>query len=236
MLLQKIQPKEIPKHVAIIMDGNGRWAKKRGYPRILGHRAGTESVREIVRACGKIGVETLTLYTFSTENWARPKSEVNALMQLLCLTLRKEVKELDSAGVRLKIIGQTHLLPGNVQRELSQSMEKLKNNRGLTLVLALNYGGRQEILEAVNRILVSGQKKVDEKSFSKFLYTQDLRDPDLIIRTSGEQRISNFLIYQSAYSEFYTTPVLWPDFKKKDFYEAILDYQNRERRFGGHSD
>ncbi|MBI1979442.1 MAG: isoprenyl transferase [Elusimicrobia bacterium] len=236
MLLQKIQPKEIPKHVAIIMDGNGRWAKKRGYPRILGHRAGTESVREIVRACGKIGVETLTLYTFSTENWARPKSEVNALMQLLCLTLRKEVKELDSAGVRLKIIGQTHLLPGNVQRELSQSIEKLKNNRGLTLVLALNYGGRQEILEAVNRILVSGQKKVDEKSFSKFLYTQDLRDPDLIIRTSGEQRISNFLIYQSAYSEFYTTPVLWPDFKKKDFYEAILDYQNRERRFGSHSD
>ncbi|MBI4217817.1 MAG: isoprenyl transferase [Elusimicrobia bacterium] len=236
MLLQKIQPKGVPKHVAIIMDGNGRWAKKRGYPRILGHRAGTESVREIVRACGKIGVETLTLYTFSTENWARPKSEVNALMQLLCLTLRKEVKELDSAGVRLKIIGQSHLLPGNVQRELSQSIEKLKNNRGLTLVLALNYGGRQEILEAVNRILVSGQKKVDEKSFSKFLYTQDLRDPDLIIRTSGEQRISNFLIYQSAYSEFYTTPVLWPDFKKKDFYEAILDYQNRERRFGGHSD
>lgn len=232
-ILSKIKKNALPKHIAIIMDGNGRWAKKRGFPRIYGHRAGSETVRRMVEACGELGIKVLTLYAFSTENWRRPKLEVEALMKLLCLKLSSEVNELNENGVRLRTIGRTSELPANVQEELKKAIRKLENNRGLILNLALNYGGRQEIVDAVNRALASGVKSVDEETFSSLLYTNDLPDPDLLIRTSGEQRISNFLIYQTAYSEFYVTPTLWPDFKKEHLYEAIAAYQNRERRFGG---
>ena len=232
VFLNKITQRELPKHIAIIMDGNGRWAKKRGFPRIYGHRAGTKSVREVVRACGELGLEALSLYTFSTENWSRPREEINALMELLCIMLRKEVKMLNKNNIRLRAVGRTDQLPPRVQRELSHAMDQLKNNRGLILNLALNYGGRQEIIDAVNKIIKSGAKQMNETVFSQYLYTNGLRDPDLVIRTSGEQRISNFFLYQSAYSEVYSTSVLWPDFKKADLYEAILEYQSRERRFG----
>ena len=232
-LLQKVRQGEIPRHIAIIMDGNGRWAKKRGLPRIYGHRVGAQTVRQIVEACSELGVEALTLYAFSTENWARPKLEIQGLMQLLSFMLKKETDNLDKNGVRLRTIGRTDQLPEKVREELARSIKRLERNRGLVLNLALNYGGRQEIVDAVNRILESGAARVDEKALSDFLYTRGLPDPELLIRTSGEQRISNFLLYQTAYSEFYTTKVLWPDFHKKELYEAILDYQQRERRFGG---
>lgn len=232
-ILSQIKKNALPKHIAIIMDGNGRWAKKRGFPRIYGHRAGSETVRRMVEACGELGIKVLTLYAFSTENWRRPKLEVEALMKLLCLKLSSEVNELNENGVRLQTIGRTSELPSNVQEELKKAIRKLENNKGLILNLALNYGGRQEIVDAVNRALASGLKSVDEETLSSLLYTKDLPDPDLLIRTSGEQRISNFLIYQTAYSEFYVTPTLWPDFKKEHLYEAIAAFQNRERRFGG---
>lgn len=231
-LLAKIDLTKLPQHIAIIMDGNGRWAKKRGLPRIFGHRAGTESVREVVRACGELKIETLTLYAFSTENWSRPEKEVNALMHLLAGTLRKEVAELDRNHVQLRAIGRIQQLPKEVQSELTRAMKKLEHHQGLVLNLALNYGGRQEIVDAVNKIIKAGAPQVDETTLREFLYTKGLRDPDLLIRTSGEQRISNFLIYQTAYSEFCTVQTLWPDFRKKDLYEAILEYQRRERRFG----
>lgn len=232
-LLNQIKLNPLPRHIAIIMDGNGRWAKKRGLPRIFGHREGTESVREMVRICGELKLEALTLFAFSTENWARSKSEVDALMQLLCFMLRREVSELDKKDVQLRAIGRISELSQKVQDELSNAIKKLAHNQGLILNLALNYGGRQEIIDAVNQILKSDIKRIDETNFSDFLYTKGLREPDLLIRTSGEQRISNFLLYQTAYSEFYTTPVFWPDFRKKDLYQAILSYQQRERRFGG---
>lgn len=234
-LVKKINFGTLPRHIAIIMDGNGRWAKMRGLPRIFGHRAGTESVRETVRACGELKIKALTLYAFSTENWTRPRSEVNALMRLLCVMFRKEWAELNERQVQLRAIGRIHELPQTVQKELKKIVEKLKQNKGLILNLALNYGGRQEIVDAINEILAAGMKKIDENNLNKFLYTKDFPDPDLLIRTSGEQRISNFLLYQTAYSEFYTTKTLWPDFRKKDLYQAILDYQNRERRFGSSS-
>lgn len=232
-LFEEVKQKALPNHIAIIMDGNGRWAKKRGLPRIMGHRVGTQRVREIVQACGDLKLEVLTLYTFSTENWIRPPAEINALMQLLCLMLRKEIRDLDKNNVQLRAIGRIHALPKKVKIDLERAMEKLSQNDGLILNLALNYGGRQEIVDAVNELIGCGIKKVDEKSFGHFLYTRKLRDPDLLIRTSGEQRISNFLIYQTAYSEFYTTKTLWPDFHKVDLYKAILEYQKRDRRFGG---
>ncbi len=232
-LLEKIRKNPLPRHVAIIMDGNGRWAKKRGLPRIYGHRAGSETVRRMTEACGALGVEVLTLYAFSTENWRRPRLEVDALMKLLCMKLNSEFDELNEQGVQLRTIGRTRDLPDAVQAELKKTIRKLEHNRGLILNLALNYGGRQEIVDAVNRALKSGVKSVDEQSLAELLYTQGLPDPDLLIRTSGEQRISNFLIYQTAYSEFYVSPLLWPDFRKEHLYEAILAYQNRERRFGG---
>ncbi len=233
-LLKEIQQKEIPQHIAIIMDGNGRWAKKRGMPRIYGHRAGTQSVKEVVKACGELKIKILTLYTFSTENWSRPLTEVNALMGLLCTMLKREVAELDKSGVSLESIGRTEELSEKVQKELKIAKEKLRHNRGkgLLLNLALNYGGRQEILDAANQILKSGLKTVDEIKFREFLYTGPMADPDLVIRTSGEERLSNFLIFQAAYAEFYVTKVLWPDFRKEQLYDAIADYQNRERRFG----
>lgn len=215
------------------MDGNGRWAKKRGLPRIFGHQAGTESVREIVKACGELGIQALTLYAFSTENWVRPKKEVEGLMSLLCKMLSTEVDELDKSGVRLRAVGRIHELPKEVRTELERAIQKLERNRGLILNLALNYGGRQEIVDAVQKIMAEGARKIDEKSFSNFLYTAGLPDPDLMIRTSGEMRLSNFLLYQLAYAELYITKTLWPDFRRKHLVQALREYQKRERRFGG---
>lgn len=223
----------MPRHVAIIMDGNGRWAHKRAMPRIFGHRQGAQSVRKIVRACGELGIKALTLYAFSTENWSRPQTEVSGLMNLLSNTLRSEVHELNENNVQLRAIGRLEQLPPQVQQELQNAIEKLAGNNGLILTLALNYGGRQEIIDAVNKALASGQTHLDEENFKQFLYTQGLPDPDLVIRTSGEQRISNFLLYQAAYAEFYTTPVPWPEFDKDALLSAIGEFQKRERRFGG---
>jgi undecaprenyl diphosphate synthase len=229
---------EIPRHIAIIMDGNGRWAKKHNLPRIAGHREGVESVREIVRSCAKAGVKYLTLYTFSTENWKRPKTEVTTLMRLLVKVLRREIQELHNSDVRLKAIGDLCSLPIEVQNELTDAIEKTKHNKTLTLVLALSYSGRWEIIDAVKKILrevKSGSVNEDDikiENFPRFLNTKNIPDPDLLIRTSGEMRISNFLLWQLAYSEIYITPVFWPEFRYKDLYDAIRDYQKRERRFG----
>ncbi len=232
-LLKEIQRNPLPRHIAIIMDGNGRWAKKRGLPRIMGHRAGTESGKEAVKACGELGVTALTLFTFSTENWSRPRTEIDALMKLLCSMLRHEVSELDKRGVQLRSIGRIEALPESVRKELDRAADVLKHNDGLILNLALNYGGRQEIVDATNKILKSGVRTVNENTFNRYLYTADLPEPDLLIRTSGEQRISNFLLFQLAYAEFYFTPTLWPDFRREDLYRAIQEFQKRDRRFGG---
>jgi undecaprenyl diphosphate synthase len=229
----------IPRHVAIIMDGNGRWAAKRKLPRIAGHRAGIKGVREAVKGCGGLGVDYLTLYTFSTENWKRPKTEVGALMRFLRNTLKKEREELDRNNVRLSAIGRIDDLPGPVRDELSKSIDFLSSNTGLNLILALSYSGRSEILDAVKKIareIESGELKasrLDERVLRSHLYRGDLPDPDLLIRTSGELRISNFLLWQIAYSELFITEVLWPDFRRKHLYEAVAEYQTRERRFGG---
>ncbi|MEK9145746.1 MAG: isoprenyl transferase [Elusimicrobiota bacterium] len=223
----------VPAHVAIIMDGNGRWAKARGLPRAAGHKAGVESVRAAVRACGEFGVKVLTLYSFSTENWLRPKEEVGELMRLLCWALRREATELDKNGVRLMTSGRIEGLPPEVRAELARAGERLKDNKGLLLNLALNYGARAEIVDAVNALLKEGAGEVTEESIGGRLYTAGLPDPDLVIRTSGEMRISNFLLWQIAYSELYVTPVHWPDFRKEHLGEAIEEYRRRERRFGG---
>lgn len=222
----------LPRHVAIIMDGNGRWAKGRGLPRLMGHRAGAESVREIVRAAGQMGIGTLTLYAFSTENWQRSPLEVQGLMRLLVHTLRNEAKELHKNGVRLHAVGRTDGLPGPVRKELDRTIEFLSTNRGLHLNLALNYGGRQEIVDAA-RAVVRGGEDLTEETLARRLYTAHSPDPDLLIRTSGEFRLSNFLLWQSAYAEIYVTPTFWPDFRRRELVLALLDYQRRERRFGG---
>ena len=228
----------IPRHIAIIMDGNGRWAKSKFLPRIAGHREGINSVRVITEACGELGVEYLTLYTFSKENWARPKSEVSALMKLLVETIRREIEDLMENNVRLHVIGHMEDLPDAPREALQEGINILKNNTGLNLVLALNYGARAEILDAMLSVcndIEKGKIKIDELneiSFPKYLYTADMPDPDMVIRTSGEYRISNFLLWQIAYSEIYFTPVFWPAFRRPELYEAIMDYQNRERRFG----
>lgn len=238
-LLEKLDRAKLPRHVAIIMDGNGRWAKARGLPRVAGHRAGVKSVREIVRTCGEIGIEILTLYAFSIENWKRPRGQVNALMRLLQEFLRKERPNLNKNGVKLRAIGRLKELPPGVQDALENTMKSTAKNKGLLLNLALNYGGRSEIVDAVRDLVGDVQKgirkleEVNEDTFREYLYTSDLPDPDLLIRTSGEYRISNFLLYQISYSEIWITPVHWPDFGRKHFLEALLDYQNRERRFGG---
>jgi undecaprenyl diphosphate synthase len=238
-LLSKINMKKIPKHIAIIMDGNGRWAKKRNLPRTLGHAAGVEALRDIVKASSQIGVKVLTLYAFSTENWKRPKNEVNALMNLLVEYLKKEVDELHQENVKIITIGDITKLQLKCQNELNKACEKTKNNSGLILNLALNYGGRSEIVEMVKTIS-EGVKigkieldEIDENMVSNNLYTKGLPDPDLIIRPSGELRISNFLLWQCAYSEFWFSDIYWPDFKKNNLYKAIIDYQGRDRRFGG---
>ncbi|MCD3298222.1 isoprenyl transferase, partial [Clostridium botulinum] len=229
----------IPKHIAIIMDGNGRWAKQKKLPRTLGHKAGVETIREIVKECSKLDVKILTLYAFSTENWKRPKEEVGALMKLLVEYLKKELKELHEENVVIRTIGDISKLPNICQEELTNAYNTTKNNTGLTLNLALNYGGRDEIINAMK---VIGEKiqegdlspeDINEKLISQFLYTKNLDDPDIIIRTAGEQRLSNFLLWQCAYSEFWYTDIKWPDFKKDDLCKAIYDYQNRDRRFGG---
>ena len=222
----------IPRHIAIIMDGNGRWAKQRILPRVAGHHEGINSVREIVRISGEIGVEVLTLYTFSTENWKRPVNEVSALMSLLLNTIRKEVKDLDKNNVRLTTIGALEDLPEKPRQAMLEAMEELKNNTGLNLNLALSYSGRKEILHAVNKLIAEKAEQVDEDKFGSALYTAGLPDPDLLIRTSGENRISNFLLWQLAYTEIFVSPVFWPAFREEQFYDAIYDFQGRERRFG----
>ena len=225
----------VPTHIAIIMDGNGRWAKERGKSRTFGHKEGINSVRDIVKASGELGVKYLTLYTFSSENWFRPKEEVSTLMKLLVHALRKETNDLNKSNVTLSVIGDLESFPKIVQKELSESIEKLKNNNGLVLNLALSYSGRWDILQAVNKI-ISGKNEINGKisaeQFSTFLSTHALPDPDLMIRTSGEFRISNFLLWQLAYTEIYISPLCWPEFRRQHLYEAIQNYQKRERRFG----
>ena len=228
-----LDPARIPRHVAVIMDGNGRWAAARGLPRIAGHKAGVESVRAIVRAAGELGVEALTLYSFSTENWLRPAEEVGELMKLLSWALNKETLELDKNNVRLGAIGRLEGLPKAVQAELAKAIERLKDNTGLKLTLALNYGGRQEIVDAISKAVAAGEKTIDEDAIGRQLYTSHLPELDLMVRTSGEMRISNFLLWQAAYAELYVTPVLWPDFRKEHLAAAIEDFQKRDRRYGG---
>jgi len=228
----------IPQHIAIIMDGNGRWAKKRGMPRIAGHREGVNSVRDIVEACGQIGVKYLTLYAFSTENWKRPGDEVSMLMRLLLSALRDERDRLHENEVRLKAIGNIAALPQDVQDEMLEAIELMRNNSGLTLILALSYSGRWDIAQAVNKLyddVASGRiarDQVTEELLGRYLSTRDFPDPDLLVRTSGELRISNFLLWQLAYSELYISPDFWPDFRRKNLYKAISEFQQRERRFG----
>jgi undecaprenyl diphosphate synthase len=229
---------QIPTHIAIIMDGNGRWARHRGLPRVAGHKRGVDTVREITEACAEIGVKYLTLYTFSTENWFRPRDEVSTLMRLLVNSLQNRCKELMENNIRLMTIGDVNTLPIEVQRELEEAIEKTKNNDRMILNLALSYSGRWELVEAVKEIatLVSLGKitpeEIDEKIISNHLTTKTFPDPDLLIRTSGEFRLSNFLLWQIAYSELYVSEVYWPDFKRKHLYEAIKNFQKRERRFG----
>jgi undecaprenyl diphosphate synthase len=237
-LLDKINKDNLPKHLAIIMDGNGRWAKQKGLLRAFGHENGTKSVRLTVEACAKLGIENLTLYAFSTENWNRPKLEVDTLMKLLISSLKKEFETLQKNNIRLNCIGNIDLLPSKAKKELLAVIEKTKNNSRMTLTLALSYGSREELLNAVK--IISNKVKnniisidtLDESIINQHLYTHNLPDVDLVIRTSGEHRISNFLLWQIAYAEFYFTDVLWPDFKEDDLYEAIISYQKRERRFG----
>jgi undecaprenyl diphosphate synthase len=229
---------KVPRHVAVIMDGNGRWAKTRSLLRINGHRAGIESVRAIVRAAGEWGIKYLTLYAFSVENWSRPESEVKMLMKLLEQFLREEIAELNRNNVRLQAIGRLSDLPLGCQKALHKAINATKKNTGLELILALSYSGRVEIIEAVQSIIREiklghlDPAQVDEKVFSHHLYTRYYPDPDLLIRTSGEMRLSNFLLWQCSYTEIYVTPVLWPDFRKEEFAKAITEYSNRQRRFG----
>jgi undecaprenyl diphosphate synthase len=229
----------VPGHVAIIMDGNGRWAKARHLPRVEGHRQGAESVRAIVRAAGEVGVKYLTLYAFSVENWTRPKEEVDTLMKYLARYLKTEIGELNRNNVRLDAIGQIYRLPEFVQEQLQKTKVALSRNNGLTLILALSYGGRTEIVDAVRAIANEVQagkldsEEIDEQIISQHLYTRHYPDPDLLIRTSGEMRVSNFLLWQISYAELVVTPTLWPDFRKQQFFQALEEYGGRHRRFGG---
>jgi len=231
--------KTVPRHIAIIMDGNGRWARERGLPRTEGHRRGADSVRRVVEACGELGVEFLTLYAFSSENWKRPKREVDALMRLLQQFLKSRTPEMMEQNVRLQAIGRLHDLPEACQAELHRSITKTAQNTGLTLILALSYGGREEIIDGVKSLLESVEKghldkaMIDGEVFSKHLYTRYYPDPDLLIRTSGELRLSNFLLWQMSYTEFYVTETLWPDFERETLLEALRAFNARSRRFGG---
>tara|TARA_B110000977_G_scaffold21673_3_gene25937 strand:- start:3131 stop:3853 length:723 start_codon:yes stop_codon:yes gene_type:complete len=232
--MELIDTSRIPNHIAIIMDGNGRWAKQKGYDRIYGHSNGVESVRESIKTAGEFNVKYLTLYAFSTENWNRPKEEIEALMDLLVTTIISEIEELKENDVRLRTIGNVELLPANCRKALKDAEERTASNKGLTLILALSYSSRWEITNAVKEIVKNGyvHNEITEELVSSYLNTAGIPEPELLIRTSGEQRISNFLLWQIAYTEFYFTEVHWPDFKRDEFLKAILEYQNRERRFG----
>jgi undecaprenyl diphosphate synthase len=229
----------LPRHVAVIMDGNGRWAKQRSLPRVEGHRTGAESVRAIIRTAGELGIKYLTLYAFSVENWNRPKDEVDTLMKYLAHYMKTEFAELNKSNVRLEVIGQIHRLPEFVQKQLKKTQEGLSKNNGLTLIMALSYGGRTEIVDAVRSIATKVKKgelepaEITEQVVSDHLYTRNWPDPDVLIRTSGEMRVSNFLLWQISYAELVVTQTLWPDFRKPQFYEALEEYTRRHRRFGG---
>lgn len=237
-LLEQIDKKHLPRHIAIIMDGNGRWAKEQGQDRLFGHYHGVESVRNIVEGCAELGIEYLTLYAFSTENWDRPQYEVVGLMELLVTTIRNEVESLNKNNIRLHVIGDMSMLPDYARNELNEALEITRENTGLNLIMALSYSGRWELLNAVKNIAWEVKKgnlevdEIDQNILQRYLCTGNFPDPELMIRTSGEYRISNFLLYQLAYAELYFTNVRWPDFRKQNLYEAILDYQHRERRFG----
>lgn len=237
-LKEKIDRSKLPAHVAVIMDGNGRWAKKKGNQRIFGHRNGVTAVRQTVEAAAELGIKYLTVFAFSTENWSRPKAEVNALMQLLVSTLNSEVETLNKNNVRLMFVGNLNSLPSKVAQQLQETIQFTASNNGLGLILALSYSGHWEITEAVKSIAMkikSGDlhpEDINENCVAKHLQNNEVPHPELLIRTSGEYRISNFLLWQIAYAELYFTPVLWPDFRKNDFFEAIVDFQKRERRFG----
>ena len=236
--LESIQAEKLPKHVAIIMDGNGRWAKKHGMMRTFGHENGAKAVKQVVEGSAELGIENLTLYAFSTENWNRPKFEVDTLMKLLISSLRKEIKSLHENNIKLLAIGTLDTLPAKVNKELLEVIEKTKNNNRMTLTIALSYGSREELINTVKEISfkvknnIISAEKIDESIINEHLYTRNLPDVDLLIRTSGEQRISNFLLWQIAYAELYFTDTLWPDFTKQHLHEAIIEYQKRERRFG----
>ncbi len=237
-LLKTIEQAKLPKHIAVIMDGNGRWAGLRNLPRVAGHRAGMESVREVVETSAKLGMEVLTLYAFSVENWKRPRTEVRTLMNLLKEFVRRELRNIQESNVKFRVIGRIQDLEPSVQKVLTQAVERTRNNSGMLLQVALNYSGRAELVDATNRILLergrnANQHPITEEQLSGCLYTAGVPDPDLLIRTSGEMRISNFLLWQIAYSEIYITPTLWPDFRRKDLFEAIVEFQRRNRRYGG---
>jgi len=237
-LKDQIEIDKLPNHLAIIMDGNGRWAKQKGMLRIFGHENGTKSVREVVEASAELGIRFLTLYAFSTENWKRPKMEVQTLMNLLVTSLKKEIKTLQDNNIKLSAIGCLDDLPKKAHEELHEVIERTKQNTRMTLTLALSYGAREELISAIKELTnkvknnIISAETIDESIINKHLYTRNLPDVDLLIRTSGEQRISNFLLWQSAYAELYFTDTLWPDFKRQDLYKALINYQHRERRFG----
>jgi len=240
LLAESLDPDRLPRHVAVIMDGNGRWARLRNLPRVAGHRAGVEPVRVTVETCARLGVEYLTLYAFSVENWKRPRREVDTLWRLLRIYIRRELPHLMENRVRLRAIGRIEALPGAARRELLDAIETTAANNGLQVNLAINYGGRTELADAVNSLLAEARSQgglsqltVTEEQIANHLYTAGLPDPDLLIRTSGEMRISNFLLWQVAYSELYVTPTLWPDFTRAELLRAFIDYQRRDRRFGG---
>lgn len=229
-----VPPERLPRHVGIIMDGNGRWAQKYGLPRLAGHRAGTQNIRRVLQACMDYGIEVLTVYAFSTENWQRPQIEVDGLMRLISLSIRKQLNELDAQGVQIRHCGRTEGINPRLLRHIEHAVERTRHNNRIILNVAFNYGGRAEILDAVRAIIRDGvpPEAVTEELFSQYLYTAGLPDPDLIIRTSGEYRLSNFLIWQAAYAELYVTPVYWPDFDREELKKALRDYASRERRFG----
>jgi len=237
-----VDPEKLPRHVAVIMDGNGRWARRHGFSRVLGHQKGVETVREIVKFAREMGIPWLTLYAFSEENWKRSRIEIHSLMNLLKRFLKSERKEMMEKGIRLQAIGRVHKLPADIRRILSDTIRETASNTGMTLTLALSYGGRQEITDAVAKLVRRAARgeiteaDVTERLISGALYAEGMPDPDLLIRTSGEYRVSNFLLWQIAYTEFFVTPTLWPDFNADEFTAAILDFQARERRFGGAED
>ena len=237
-LLEKLDLTRLPRHVAVIMDGNGRWAQKRHLPRIAGHRSGTQSARTTIETCARLKIEALTLYAFSVENWRRPKTEIDFLMQLLREYLRKEMPLIQKHAIRMRFLGRIEELPAAVQNDVREAMEKTAGNQGMVLCIALNYGGRAEIVDALNAIIAerngSGvSSPITEEQLSRHLYTEGLPDPDLLIRTSGEMRVSNFLLWQIAYAEIFVTETLWPDFNRARLLEALVEFQKRERRYGG---